>query len=147
MPATASEPAHTRSPTTPPHHPTAPPPPPHPIQSTPGYGDIVPATVTETALVLLFQIVGVMFFGLLLNSITGILTATGPQARRVEAVKQKLQVIECVCATKVEGCRVKGCGGAWFGCSDAACAASGSCQAEAAGEGWKLQVEGCSRDV
>jgi hypothetical protein len=40
-----------------------------------GYGDIVPASLAETLVVLAVQIVGVMFFGLLLSTIRSALAA------------------------------------------------------------------------
>ncbi|KAI3437808.1 hypothetical protein D9Q98_000255 [Chlorella vulgaris] len=59
-----------------------------------GYGDITPVTFSETGLVLVFEVVGVVFFGYLLNQVAAVLAAAGPSGRRQEAIKNKLQHVE-----------------------------------------------------
>lgn len=50
-----------------------------------------PVTFSETGLVLVFEVVGVVFFGYLLNQVAAVLAAAGPSGRRQEAIKNKLQ--------------------------------------------------------
>lgn len=50
-----------------------------------------PVTFSETGLVLVFEVVGVVFFGYLLNQVAAVLAAVGPSGRRQEAIKNKLQ--------------------------------------------------------
>lgn len=59
-----------------------------------GYGDVVAVTFREVRLVLLFEVVGVAFFGYLLNSVANVLAVSGPGAKRTEAIKEKLQEVE-----------------------------------------------------
>ncbi|KAI7838739.1 hypothetical protein COHA_007535 [Chlorella ohadii] len=59
-----------------------------------GYGDIVPVTEKEVAWTMAFQLVGVAMFAYLLNTASSLLAATGPEAKRRAAIRQKLEVCE-----------------------------------------------------
>ncbi|PRW57808.1 cyclic nucleotide-binding [Chlorella sorokiniana] len=59
-----------------------------------GYGDIVPVTVKEVAMTMAFQVVGVAMFAYLLNTASSLLAASGPAAKRVEAIRNKLDEVE-----------------------------------------------------
>ncbi|PRW57335.1 Potassium channel AKT1 [Chlorella sorokiniana] len=72
-----------------------------------GYGDITPVTILETGVVIIFQVVGVGYFGFLLNTITSIMAASGPRARRRDAVRCKLQDVDEVMAAAGLGAHLR----------------------------------------
>ncbi|KAL4433441.1 hypothetical protein ABPG77_010294 [Micractinium sp. CCAP 211/92] len=59
-----------------------------------GYGDITPYTTSEVAVTMIFELIGVAFFGYIISTATSILSASGPSARRNAAVREKLEDAE-----------------------------------------------------
>ncbi|KAL4451688.1 hypothetical protein ABPG75_007350 [Micractinium tetrahymenae] len=59
-----------------------------------GYGDITPFTTAEVAVTIIFEVIGVAFFGYIINTATTVLSASGPISRRHAAVREKLEDAE-----------------------------------------------------
>ncbi|GAB4817519.1 hypothetical protein N2152v2_004565 [Parachlorella kessleri] len=59
-----------------------------------GYGDIVPVSLLETIIVLAVQILGVMFFGLLLSTISEVMQQVNRKARQVQQFRSKMEHVE-----------------------------------------------------
>jgi hypothetical protein len=58
-----------------------------------GYGDIVPVTIPEVILSVVFQLVGVSMFALLIGSMSEVLTQTTADAARAKQFREKLQEV------------------------------------------------------
>ncbi|KAL4446679.1 hypothetical protein ABPG77_007923 [Micractinium sp. CCAP 211/92] len=62
--------------------------------ATVGFGDIVPQSAVEVLVVIFVEICGVLFFGLLISSISELLAHANRNARRVQAFRNKMQSVE-----------------------------------------------------
>ncbi|KAL4425355.1 hypothetical protein ABPG75_009371 [Micractinium tetrahymenae] len=62
--------------------------------ATVGFGDIVPQSEVEVLVVIFVEVCGVLFFGLLISSISELLAHANRNARRVQAFRHKMQSVE-----------------------------------------------------
>ena len=62
--------------------------------STIGYGDITPQNTIEQAVSMLVFLVGVIFFGVLIGSVTQLLQTASRDARKVQSYREKMNTVE-----------------------------------------------------
>ncbi|KAL0053143.1 hypothetical protein WJX82_001510 [Trebouxia sp. C0006] len=62
--------------------------------STIGFGDVTPITDAERAVLLLLELTGVLFFGILLSSITSLLQRASEQMKEAETFRNKMSSVQ-----------------------------------------------------
>ena len=84
-----------------------------------GYGDITPHTVPETVVTILVFVLGILFFGILLGSISDMLQRASQAARRCPQMihSPALNVDLWLAAQHVSG-SMHACAAAWLGADD-----------------------------
>ncbi|KAI7843229.1 hypothetical protein COHA_003209 [Chlorella ohadii] len=61
--------------------------------ATVGFGDVVPQNLVENIVVIIVEVIGVLFFGLLISSISELLQQANRNARRVHLFRSKMQSV------------------------------------------------------
>lgn len=62
--------------------------------ATVGYGDITPQTSVEQGVVLAVFLVGLIFFGVLIGSLTQLLSKASKEARKAQLYRDKMEGVE-----------------------------------------------------
>lgn len=62
--------------------------------ATVGFGDVTPATIAETVVVMGVEIIGILFFGILISTISELLSNLNKMARRAHTFRKKLTSVE-----------------------------------------------------
>uniref|UniRef100_A0A1D1ZXT6 Cyclic nucleotide-binding domain-containing protein n=2 Tax=Auxenochlorella protothecoides TaxID=3075 RepID=A0A1D1ZXT6_AUXPR len=62
--------------------------------ATVGFGDVTPATLVETIVVIIVEVIGIMFFGILLSTISELLSNSNKDARRAYVFRKKLTTVD-----------------------------------------------------